>query len=325
MKVFVTGGTGFVGSHVVTKLLDEGHDVVALVRETSDTSYLEQLGVDMVVGALGRAVELEQTLSQVDAVVHVAGMTSAIDAQRMYRVNAGGTRDLVDRVADFGGEGTRFIYISSVSAQGPTKAEAEGLEATIPQPVSHYGRSKLDGEGAVLAHRDDLKVTIVRPPVIYGPRDRDMFEVFQLADRRLSPILGGEERWLSVVHGEDVARAVSACLEAPGGGEVYCIDDGRRYTWRQLGEQIARAVGKRAVTIPLPRWIFAGAATIAEVGGSVLDVTATFNRDKYVEMIQPSWVCGHDEIRRDLGWEPKWDLAAGARQTATWYREQGWL
>ncbi len=325
MDVFLTGGTGFVGSHIAEQLVDEGHRVVAMVRATSDTEHLEELDVELVESDLQNVHRLTEPLSDVDAVIHVAGLTGAPSAETLYEVNADGTRRLVDRVAEVGGENTRFIYISSVSAQGPSNGKEPRKTELTPSPVSHYGRSKLDGEGAVLAHRDQLAVTIVRPPVVYGPRDRDMFEVFQFADRRLAPIIGGRQRWLSVIHGEDVASAVIACLDAPGDGEVYPIDDGGAYTWEQLGDLIADAVGKSALTIPIPRWLMASAATIAEVGGNVLDVTATFNRDKYREMCQPGWVCGYERIQRDLGWEPEWTLGDGARQTARWYRDNGWL
>lgn len=325
MDIFLTGGTGFVGSHVAEKLLDDGHRVVAMVRATSDTEFLEQLGVEMVQADLDNLGPVDDVVADVDAVIHVAGLTGAPDVETLYRVNADGTRRLVDLTADNGAEGTRFIYVSSVSAQGPSDGDEPRCSSKAPRPVSHYGKSKLDGEGAVLAHRDTLDVTIVRPPIVYGPRDWDMFEVFQLADRRLAPIIGGGDRWLSVIHGEDVARATVACLDAPGEGEIYTVDDGNCYTWEQLGDHISDAVGKRSLTIPVPEWLFASVATIAEFGGGLITDTPTFNRDKYREMCQPGWVCGYDRIGEELGWAPKWELGGGARQTVEWYREAGWL
>ncbi len=325
MKVLLTGGTGFVGSHAAEALLEEGHEVVAMVRETSDVEHLRMLGVEMVTGSLGQAVEVRSVLQEVEAVVHIAGITAGVDPTLLYRVNAAGTRDLVDRVAEVCGSGTRFVYISSISAQGPSTGPGPRSKDLLPNPVSHYGQSKLDGEGAVLAHRDELAVTILRPPVVYGPRDRDMLEVFALANRRITPVLSGESRSLSVVHGEDLGRAIAACLSAPGQGEVYPVDDGNCYTWQQLGELTAEAVGKKTLTLPVPPVMMAGAAWLAEVGGGLLNTTATFTRDKYREMVQTSWVCGHDEIRGDLGWEPRWTYGEGARQTVEWYRERGWL
>ena len=325
MRVFLTGGTGFVGSYVADQLVAKGHDVVALVRETSDTAHLMELGVELVVGALGAAEDFGVALEEAQAVIHVAGMTTARDRRRLYDVNVVGTRDLVDRCAERLPSGARFIYISSVSAQGPSKGRGPRARDKKPRPVSAYGDTKLEGEGAVLAHRDHLAVTILRPPPVYGPRDRDMYEVFRLANRRITPILGGPRRWLSVIHGEDLGRAVVACLQAPGQGEIYPVDDGHVYTWEDLVGAIADGVGKRALKPRLPKAVFACAAAISEVGGGVLNMTATFTQDKYVEMIQESWVCGNEAICADLGWSPRWNLADGARQTAQWYRAQGWL
>lgn len=325
MKVFLTGGTGFVGSHVVEALLREGHEVVALVRKTSDTELLNQWGVKKVVGALGDARGLMDHLTEADAVVHVAGLVAASRPEVMYQANVEGTRDLVDRVAELGDPGKRFIYISSVAAQGPSRGREPRPVTEMPQPVSFYGRTKLEGEGAVLAHRDNMEVTILRPPPVYGPRDRDMFQVFAIANRRLSPVLGMGNRWLSIIHVDDVARAVVACVEAPGKGRVYPIDDGGVYTWRDLGEQVSEALEKSTLTVPLPAFLFAGAATISELGGRLLGSPPTFSRDKYREMIQSSWVCGHRGLHEDLGWEPSLDLREGACRTAQWYRENGWL
>jgi nucleoside-diphosphate-sugar epimerase len=325
MRVFLTGGTGFVGSHVADYFVEYGAQVVALVRPTSDIDHLSRLGVEMVEGALGDAAAFEEALSDVDAVVHVAGMTASSDRDLLYAVNVEGTRDLVDTVARVCEKDTRFIYISSVAAQGPSTGKLPRPNTQLPEPVSQYGRTKLGGEGAVLAHRDQLEVTILRPPVIYGPRDVDVYQIFSLANRRLAPIMGGGDRWLSIIHVEDVARAIGACLGAPGDGEVYPIDDGSAYTWRELGELVAQAVGKKAIAIPVPKAFFAGAAVLSEVGGRLRGVAPTFDRDKYAEMVQRSWVCGHQSIGEDLDWEPKWDLAGGAKQTAQWYREQGWL
>lgn len=324
MKVFLTGGTGFIGSHIAEKLLESGYEVRALVRATSDVEHLKRLGVELVQGALGSAGEFRDQLRGCDAVIHGAGILASGQPEWMYQVNAQGTRDLVDEVAAVAEPGTPFVYISSVAAQGPSQGRAAREVGEVPQPVSYYGRTKLDGEGAVLAHREKLATSILRPPPVYGPRDRDMFQVFAMANRRLTPVMGRGERLLSVIHVEDVARAAVLCVERGARG-VYAVDDGHCYTWREMVGTIAEGVGKRSLTVPVPRAVFAGAAAVSEVYGRLSKRSLVFDRDKYLEMIQESWVCGYAEIQRDLGWEPKWSLLEGAKQTAAWYREQGWL
>lgn len=324
MKVFLTGGTGFIGSHVAEQLVKAGHQVQALVRQSSDTEHLQLLGVEFVQGALGSAREFKEHLRQCDAVIHVAGVLASTRPELMYQINAEGTRDLVDQVAEFAKPGTPFVYISSVAAQGPSQGAAARDVGALPRPVSYYGRTKLDGEGAALAQRDQLAVSILRPPPVYGPRDRDMFQVFAMANKRLTPVMGRGERLLSIIHGEDVARAAVMCAEQGARG-IYAVDDGHCYTWREMVGTIARGVGRRSLTVPVPQVIFAGAAAVSEIYGRLSKTAPVFDRDKYLEMIQDSWVCGYAEIQRDLGWEPKWGLLEGARQTAAWYRAQGWL
>lgn len=325
MKVFLTGGTGFVGSHVAEILTKAGHEVTALVRATSKTAHLESLGATLQEGALGKAEGFSEALSGVDAVVHVAGLVAARSPEVMREVNAGGTRDLVEVTARVCRRGIPFVYVSSVAAQGPSKGREPRPLTEAPSPVSHYGQTKLEGEEAVLSCGEALQVMILRPPPVYGPRDTDMFQVFQMARLGLGPVLGGGERWLSVIHAEDLARAVAACLENPGAAKIYPIDDGGRYTWEDLGRTIGEAMGKSVRTLRLPRGLFRGAAALSEAWGTLRGSPPTFDRDKYLEMVQPSWVCGNSELCGDTGWAPEYDLLSGARQTAAWYRENGWL
>ncbi|RAL24798.1 hypothetical protein DL240_00885 [Lujinxingia litoralis] len=323
MRVFLTGATGFVGSHVAEALLAAGHEVMALVRPTSKVAHLSALGVSQVVGSMEAPEALEASLREVDAVVHVAGMTTGKTPADLYRVNGVASGRLAEVAARAGV--ARFVYVSSAAAQGPGEGDQPRPRGVRPRPVSHYGRSKLHGEGAVLRVRQEMGVTILRPPPVYGPRDRDMFQVFQLASYGLGPVLGDGSRWLSVIHVHDVARAAVRCLEDVGSGAAYTIDDGGRYTWREFTGIIAGAVGKRGLHLPIPAPLFGVAAMLSEAGGRLAGVTPIFNRDKYAEMSQPSWVCGHEAIQQALGWEPTLGLEEGARQTVQWYREEGWL
>ncbi|WP_230467142.1 NAD-dependent epimerase/dehydratase family protein [Lujinxingia vulgaris] len=323
MRVFLTGGTGFVGSHVAEVLQDAGHEVVALVRESSDVRHLSALGVEQVVGSMGAPEALLEVLKGCEVVIHVAGMTTGKSPQELFEVNGAGSGKLA-QVAAEAGVG-RFIYVSSTAAQGPGQGREPRPRGLRPEPVSHYGRSKLMGEGAVLAVREQMGVTILRPPPVYGPRDRDMFQVFQLAKFGVGPVLGDGSRWLSVIHVHDVARAALRCLEDEGTANIYTVDDGGRYTWRDLTRIVGEAVGRRPVHLPIPQVLFGAAAVLSEVGGKMVGATPIFNTDKYAEMSQQSWVCGHEAIAEKLGWAPSLNLEEGARQTAQWYREQGWI
>lgn len=325
MRVFITGGTGFVGSHVVERLLEEDHEPLCLVRRTSNTSHLDALGVDTVVGSLSDPEALHEAIAEADALIHIAGIIKVRDTRDFYRINADASEALARVAARANPNLRRFIHVSSVAAQGPSPKGGPRERGAEPAPVSEYGRSKLAGERAVLTIQNDLPVTVIRPPAVYGPRDFEMFQVFKMAHLRLAPLYGQGDALLSLIHAFDLADAIVACLAEHPTGSIFTVDDGQRYTWVELSDEVARAMGTSALKLKLPPLFFHLGARLSELYGSLSKQPMIFTRDKVAEMSQPSWVCGHEHIRDLLGWQPRWPLDKGAEQTANWYRDQGWI
>jgi nucleoside-diphosphate-sugar epimerase len=219
----------------------------------------------------------------------------------------------------------RFVYVSSISAQGPGIYRDEYPGEC--RPVSHYGKSKLLGEKGVRGVADDLSVSIFRPPPVYGPRDTDMFALFRGAKLGVSPVYGSGQSRMSVIHIFDLADAIVESVEQEyESGAIFPIDDGKDYTWVELSEIAGKAFDKSPVTIPIPGFAFKTAAHLSEFWGRLTDQAMIFSRDKVAEMEQDSWVCGNRRLREELGWQPAWPLEErGAAQTARWYVENGWL
>src|SRR5438105_10238363 len=171
MRVLLTGGSGFLGSFVAEQLAAEGHVVRALVRPRSERKVLDKLPrVELAPGAIEDRASLGAAVDGVDAVVHVAGIVKARRPAEFFEVNTQGTRNLLE--AAMRRPVPRFVYVSSLAAVGPSADGTPVPDDVEPRPVTHYGRSKLEAERAVLAAKDRLHVTVVRPPLIYGPRDR---------------------------------------------------------------------------------------------------------------------------------------------------------
>jgi nucleoside-diphosphate-sugar epimerase len=327
MRVLVTGATGFLGSHIAEQLARQGHSVRVLARRTSDRSFLRGFEVEEALGDVTQPDSLPAAVEGVEAIVHAAGLVKARSAAEFEAVNAGGTANLLAALGP-AHPLRRFVLISSLSAHGPSQdGRPRPLEAP-PAPVTAYGRSKLRAEELVRSWAGDGRpATIIRPPVIYGPRDRQLLPFFHLARWRLAPLLGDGTNAISCVYVEDAARA--AVLAATAGDDApsatYALDDGAVYTWRELLAAVEEVVGRKALRIPSPPWAFAAAALVTELYGRLRRRAVIFTRDKVVEMRQRYWVCSHEEISRDLGWQPQVGLNEGAALTAAWYRQHGWL
>jgi len=326
MRVFVTGATGFVGSHVVNRLVEAGHHPICMVRATSDTALLDSLGVQTVVGSLGELDGISDTLKEVDAVIHIAGAIKVRDTDDFYRINGAATGELA-RLAGKANPGLRrFIFVSSVSAQGPSLGGVPRALDEPAAPVSHYGRSKLAGERALMEFAGRMPISIFRPPPVYGPRDYEMLAAFKFAKYGLAPVYGDGSGLLSLIYVEDLAGALVAALEVEHPSPaIFPIDDGAVHTWESLTRDFGLAMGKTPRHIRVPRAVFRVAGAVSEAFGKLTRQAMIFNRDKVSEMSQASWVCGHAALSELLGWKPEWPIERGARRAADWYLENGWL
>lgn len=328
MRVLLTGGSGFLGSFVAEQLASEGHVVRALVRPRSDKNILEKLPrVEFVAGAIENAPSLRPAMEGVDAVVHVAGIVKARKPSDFFEVNAHGTRNLVDAALERGGL-KRFVYVSSLAAVGPSRDGAPVAESAEPHPVTHYGRSKLEGERAVLAASGRMPATIIRPPLIYGPRDRETLAFFTSVRNGVLPMMGDGRNTLSVVYVSDCASAVVRAVGSNGApsGRAYFIDDGKVHVWREALGAIEAALGRRAlVRFGMPRGVVKVAAAATQLWGSMTGTAQMLTLDKVRELSQPHWVCSGEGARRDLGWAPQVSWTEGVQRTVKWYRDAGWL
>lgn len=328
--VLLTGGTGFLGSHVADLLVEAGHDVRATVRVTSDTRWLDPLPVETVIADLEDPASLGAALEGVDAVAHVGGVTIASDRETYDRVNALGTAALAAAAGAVGVE--RFVYTSSLAARGPDDADG---------PVSVYGRSKRGGEERlaelIAAEQAPKEVVVLRPGGIYGPRDPDLLALFKMAARGLL-VLPAVEGRLQPVHVLDVARAVVRALDAnpdamaelPATGEQpgpvpLPVASADVHSWSDVGAALQAAVGRSVRTLRVPPGMFLAAGAAAELAGKLTGQTPVFDRRRARDLTRRSFTTDIDTTQRALGWRPEVDLREGMADTVAWYRDQGWL
>ena len=326
MRILLTGGSGFLGSYVAEQLAADGHTVRALVRPSSDKRSLEKIkGLELANGAVEKPESLAAAVQGVDVVVHVAGLVKARNPGELYAVNEQGTKNLL--AAAEAAKVPKFVLVSSLAAIGPSLDGKPIADDAQPGPVTHYGKSKLAGERAVLAAKDRLKVVVIRPPMVYGPRDRETLAFFTTVKNGVLPLIGDGQNTLSLVYGEDCARAITlaATRDVPS-GRAYFVEDGAVYVWKDALSAVEKAMNKRAfIRFGLPLWVLKISAAFTQLWGKVTNTAQMLTLDKVNELKQPHWVCSSEGARKELGWAPQTQWAEGVQKAADWYRAEGWL
>jgi nucleoside-diphosphate-sugar epimerase len=327
MRFLVTGGTGFIGSHVVELLLANGWDVVCPVRNPSSPRNL--------CGTRARIIPLDgiecalREMHELDYVIHVAGATRALSYQGYYQANVELTRNLLALLARSPSRTSlkRFILVSSQAASGPSiDSLAFRIESDPPSPVSLYGRSKLEAEHVVASYSGDLPVTIVRPSTVFGPRDVDVLGVFKCARYRVAPCIAGPDRLVSIIYVQDLVDGiVSAALSPRAKGQTYFLANCEPVIWRQFALRVAHVMGYKATAFPVPLPVMRLAARAGDLVGRIKGIPPPLGSEKLQDITQLAWICSSEKAHRDFGWQPVVPLDEAIRQTAAWYREQEWV
>lgn len=322
MNVLVTGATGFVGRHLIDALTAGGDVVTALVRSPDKAKGLASRGVRIAPGDLRSMDALRSAVHGQEVIYHVAGLVAARNEAEFMAVNRDGTARLLDAATDAGQP--RIVLVSSLAAGGPTERGSRLTGTEEPRPVTAYGRSKLAGERVL--RRGTLPWTIVRPPAVYGPHDTEMLRVFRAAKFGLVPVFGDGTQELSLVYGPDLARALAAVGRAPGtAGNVYYACHSEVLTSGSVVRTIAQAMGRTVRLFPLPRWAARGALAVTAALARATRRPTLLTPDKANEFFAPAWTCDPTPLTAATGWQPEYDLAAGAAATVAWYRASGML
>jgi nucleoside-diphosphate-sugar epimerase len=314
----ITGATGFIGSHLAERLVNGAWNVRAIVRPQSRRE--PSPGVESRRARL-LAADLVEAFRGADVVFHLAGATTAHSARAYHEANASSTLQVAMAARE---AGARLVYMSSQAAAGPAAAARPRTEDDPAAPCSPYGVSKLAGERAV-EEMEGLDWTILRPVAVYGPRDRGFLPLFKLARVGFATIVGSPNDVYTLIHVSDLVAATeaAACVESAK-GRVLFVGHPRPHTSREVGDAIARAVGRQVRTVVVPRPVALCAAYAGGVA-TFLGRPAVFDGSKYLELTAGGFACSVSRWREVLGMEPRIDIEEGFAKTAEWYRENGWL
>ena len=329
MEALVTGATGFIGSRLTQRLVLEGHRVVAFGAERTPLEaerrrMLESMGVTVRIGRLDDRPLLRRLVASADTVFHLAAAQheSNVGARYFRAVNVDGTRNLLDACEEAGVK--RFVYGSTIGVYGSAR-DGRLDETSATRPENIYAQTKLEAEREVARRGGRLGWTIVRISETYGPGDGRLAKLFRLVDSSIVPIIGGGRNEHHPVYVDDLVTGLELAATIPEAvGETIVLAGKDVLETREIIERVAEALGKRPRSINLPLGPFLVAAVMCETGCRPFGISPPWHRRR-LDFFVKRFVFSLEKAERLLGYRPAVSFGDGARETAAWYRAQGYL
>ena len=306
-RVALTGGTGFLGGHVIESLLDAGAIVTALTRKPQ----AERKGVTWVEGSLSDAASLDRLCMGADSLINLAGLTKAINRSVFFDINVTATKNVFDAAAK--ADVKHVLHISSLAAREPR--------------LSHYGASKAGTELLLTARKWPFTWTILRPPAIYGPGDKEILKLLKATKLGILPAPGSTKNKISMIHAKDLANAIAILADGSNGSAILEVDDGKTggYQLKEIAEALAEPGKKAPKTFSLPFWAIGTVGAVNGMVASAINRPAmlTFSTARY--LCHPDWTVREPRRLKLRNWSPQFDLKTGLKDTTDWYKKNGLL
>ena len=331
MKILITGASGFIGSFIVEEALKRGFETWAAVRKSSSKAYLQDERINFIELNLSSKEQLVEQLKGkgFDYVVHAAGVTKCLNKQDFSRINTMGTKNLVDALMEVGMPLKRLVFISSLSIFGAIKEQQpyeEIRETDSPQPNTAYGKSKLEAEKYLESLGTRVPYIILRPTGVYGPREKDYFIMAKSIKGHSDFAVGYKRQDITFVYVQDVVQAVFLALEKGENGRKYFLSDGQVYQSTTFSDLIHEELGRPWwIRITAPVWVLRIVTFFGEYVGRMTGKVTALNNDKYNILKQRNWRCDIQPAIDELGYQPKYDLKQGVKETIKWYVDNRWL
>lgn len=329
MKVLITGATGFIGSRLALRSIQQGHSVVALGQtntdaERSNLQVLEQAGVRVVLGSVADEDKIAIAIEGCDIVFHLAAAQheANVPDQHFWDVNVSGTENMLNAALKAGVK--RFMHGSTIGVYG-SAAEGEISEDAPARPDNIYGRTKLEAEQRVLGYADRLPLTIVRISETYGPGDRRLLKLFKAIDKRVFFMIGSGGNKHQLIYVDDLIDGMYLLAhEANALGKIMVLVGSEVLTTRDMVEKIAESLGVKLRRFRAPLWPFMAAAYVLEKALRPLGIQPPLHRRR-MDFFRKSFFFSPGRAVTLFGFKPRMSFSAGAAETAKWYRENGYL
>jgi nucleoside-diphosphate-sugar epimerase len=326
MRAVVTGGAGFIGSHLIEALVARGDEVLCIERRGGARGWVAGQPIDFAPVGVDSPGALRRAFEGAATVFHLAALTEARTSAEMYAVNTEGTHRVLQAAAALGTDAPRVILLSSLAALGPCRNGEPLSPDSVPCPLSHYGQSKLLAEAMMHAYADRVPTTILRFPSVYGPRERGVLTFFRLVRRGIALSIGRWDREVSMLYVDDAVQALLGAADASAAvGRTYCVAHPDPITWSRFADAASAALGRRSVRLSVPVPLARVVAAAAEAQARLRRRAAILNRERMRELTQARWVCDPSRAIAELAFRPAFPIERGAAAAVAWYRQAEWL
>lgn len=322
----VTGGTGFIGSHLVDLLIEKGFTVRCITRKTSNLRWLKEKPVEIYNCGLFDTEKLKNVLDGADYVYHVAGVVKSKKPEGYFIGNVETTKNLLSVAVEAAPNLKRFVLISSQTATGPSLDGKPVNEETICRPITTYGKSKVEAEKLAKKYMDKIPITICRASAVFGERDTEILIYFKTFNKGITTRIGFDKKTVSLIHVLDLVDGIyKSSIEEKAKGQIYFISSEKLYTWKEIAKVTSSVLNKNPITIKFPHFLVFIIAAFAQFFSLFGKKAATLNIEKAKDITQKNWICDTSKAVNELDYKQNISLEEGIKRTCVWYKKMKWL
>ncbi|MBI4926002.1 MAG: NAD(P)-dependent oxidoreductase [Bdellovibrio sp.] len=330
MRALVTGASGFVGSTLIERLQKEDLEVHAMLRATSSDKNLKNLKYKRIDASFADLASLKQAVQGMDYIFHLAGTIFAPSREDYLSINTEGTRKLAQAIGEVGYPVKKFIFVSSLAAGGPTNSLTPRTELDTDAPVSAYGESKLQAEKELSQYNNKFPITILRPPMVYGPKDKATLLFFKTVSRHIVPMFRGHttqdgQKYYTAIHVRDLCSGIIKAAFSDIRGEIFYLTNDYIFTYEELMATIARHLNKKIFKFRVPDVALTIGAHGLSWYSKITGRTYSLNIDKLHELKPDYWICTGEKAKKSFGFSAETNLSDGLLETIKWYKKYSWL
>ena len=328
-KILITGASGFIGNFLIEEGLKRNFEVYAAIRKSSNIEHLKNKNIKFIEFDFSNKEDIHSKLSsspEFTYIIHNAGITKSLRKKNFFEINYNYTKNFIEAISFSKQSPLKFIYISSLSAAGPGKNDCSSpiSISDTSAPITNYGLSKLSSE-KYITEQASFPYIIVRPTAVYGPGDKDFFNMVKLINNHIDLMIGFQKQTLSFIYVKDLSRSIYDLLESTANNKTYFASDGNIYSKTAMSNTIAEIMKKYICRIYIPIVAAKTIAAISEIISSLTGKTSVINTEKIKEFSARNWNCNNSELINDINFKPDYSLEQGLKETIEWYKYKGWI